>query len=58
VHDGAAIAFIHQYGKVRAARYDASTCEIEADAPESLCRRLRNYLVRGSTEAVENSVKK
>jgi GTP-binding protein HflX len=58
VHDGAAIAFIHRYGKVRAAQYDGSTCEIEADAPESLCRRMRNYLVRGSTEAVEISVKK
>ena len=58
VHDGAAIAFIHQYGKVRSARYENTTCEIEADAPESLCRRLRKYLIPASTEAVEISVKK
>jgi GTP-binding protein HflX len=58
VHEGAAIAFIHQYGKVRSARYETTTCEIEVDAPESLCRRMRKYLVPGSTEPVEISVKK
>ncbi len=58
IRDGASIAYIHQYGRVRSAQYDESTCEIEVDAPESLSRRLRNYLVPGSIEPVEISVKK
>jgi GTP-binding protein HflX len=58
IRDGASIAFIHQNGRVRSARYDGSACEIEVDAPESLSRRLRNYLVPASTEPVEISVKK
>ena len=58
IRDGASIAHIHQYGKVRSAQYDGTACEIEVDAPESLCRRLRNYLLPGSIEPVEISVKK
>jgi len=58
IRDGASIAHIHQYGKVRSAQYDGTACEIEVDAPESLCRRLRNYLVPGSMQPVEISVKK
>jgi len=58
IRDGASIAHIHQYGRVRSAQYDGAACEIEVDAPESLCRRLRNYLVPGSIEPVEISVKK
>jgi len=58
IRDGASIAHIHQYGKVRSADYDGTACEIEVDAPESLCRRLRNYLVPGSMKPVEISVKK
>jgi GTP-binding protein HflX len=58
LRDGAAIALLHEYGKVRAQGYDGNLCEIEVEAPESLRRRLKRYLVRNSTMPVENSVHK
>jgi GTP-binding protein HflX len=58
LRDGAAIALLHEYGKVRAQGYDGNLCEIEVEAPESLRRRLKRYLVRNSTTPVENSVYK
>ena len=58
VRDGAAIALLHEHGRVRAEDYDGNLCEVEVDAPESLRRRLRRYLVRNPTPAVENSVYK
>jgi GTPase len=56
LRDGAAIANIHEYGRVRTERYFGNVCEIEADAPESLCRRWRRYLIHSSSVPVENSV--
>ena len=47
-----------QRGRVRAEDYDGNLCEMEVDAPESLRRRLRRYLVGNSTPSVENSVYK
>jgi len=44
--DGAAIAMLHEYGRVRAEDYDGNLCKVEADAPASLRRRLGRYLVR------------
>jgi GTP-binding protein HflX len=58
MRDGAAIALLHEYGKVRAEDYDGNLCEIEADAPESLRRRLSRYLIRTRRTPVENSVNK
>jgi 50S ribosomal subunit-associated GTPase HflX len=58
LRDGAAIALLHERGKVRAEDYDGNLCEMEVDAPESLRRRLGRYLVRNSTRSVENSVNK
>jgi GTP-binding protein HflX len=58
LRDGAAIALLHEYGKVRARSYDGNLCEIEVEAPESLRRRLKRYLVRNSAMPVENSVHK
>jgi len=58
LRDGAAIALLHECGKVRAEDYDGNLCEIEVDAPESLRRRLRRYLTTNSTLPVENSVQK
>jgi GTP-binding protein HflX len=58
VRDGAAIALLHEYGRVRAEDYHGNLCEIEAEASESLRRRLSRYLVRTPRGAVENSVKK
>jgi GTP-binding protein HflX len=58
LHDGAAIALLHDRGRVRAEGYDGNSCELEVDAPESLRRRLRRYLVANSTVSVENSVYK
>jgi len=62
--DGASIALLHDRGKVREEAYHGNVCEIEVEAPESLRRRLKRYLVRpserinNSTEPVENSVQK
>ncbi|HVW84482.1 MAG TPA: GTPase HflX [Bryobacteraceae bacterium] len=58
VRDGAAIALLHDRGKVLTEDYHGNLCEIEVEAPESLRRRLRRYVLRNSTEAVENSVHK
>jgi GTP-binding protein HflX len=59
VRDGSAIALLHNCGKVLREDYDGSLCLIEAEAPESLRRRLRRYMVRSSIVApVENSVHK
>jgi len=32
---------LHQFGRVLATRYDGEYCEIDAEVPESLERRLR-----------------
>lgn len=58
LRDGAAIALLHEYGRVRAEDYDGNLCVIEVDAPESLRRRLGRYLIANSTRPVENSVYK
>jgi len=49
LHDGAAIASIHDRGKVLKEDYDGESCQIEVQAPESLRLRLACYLVNGST---------
>jgi len=56
LRDGAAIALLHERGRVRSEVYDGNLCEIEVEAPESLRRRLSRYLVRNSAPPVENSV--
>jgi GTP-binding protein HflX len=56
LRDGAAIALLHERGKVRSEVYDGNLCEIEVEAPESLRRKLGRYLVRNPTRSVENSV--
>ena len=58
LRDGAAIAMLHQCGRVRAEDYDGNLCLMKVDAPESLRRRLRRYVVRNSTSSVENTVHK
>jgi len=58
LRDGAAIALLHDRGRVRSEGYDGNLCEMEVDAPESLRRRLSRYLVGNSTPSVENSVYK
>jgi len=42
--DGAAIALIHERGKVLAEDYDGISCRIDAEAPESLRQQLSRYL--------------
>lgn len=39
--DGATLALLHEFGRVVATHYDADACQVEAEIPESLCRRLR-----------------
>jgi len=55
--DGAAIAMLHEFGRVRGEEYNGNLCELDVEAPLSLRSRLRRYVVRNSTGPVENSVK-
>ena len=43
--DGASIALLHECGKVLSEGYHENSCEIEVEAPQSLRRRLRRYLI-------------
>jgi GTP-binding protein HflX len=43
--DGATLALLHEFGRVLSARYDGPLCEVEAEIPESLKRRLKDCLV-------------
>ncbi|MEP6715524.1 MAG: GTPase HflX [Terriglobia bacterium] len=56
--DGAAIALLHECGRVLAEDYHGNLCDIEVEAPESLRRQLSRYLTRNSSSSVENSVQK
>ncbi|MDP9054175.1 MAG: GTPase HflX [Acidobacteriota bacterium] len=58
VRDGGAIALLHERGRVLAEDYDGNLCELEVEAPESLRRRLRRYLIQNPPTPVENSVYK
>ncbi len=56
--DGAAIALLHQNGRVVTEVYDGETCELEVEAPESLRRKLSRYQSAQGRKPVENSVQK
>jgi GTP-binding protein HflX len=43
--DGAALHLLHEYGRVIHTRYRGEFCEVEAQAPESLRRKLAKYLI-------------
>ena len=62
LEDGAALALLHERGKVLAKDYDGDACRVQVQAPESLRRVLKRYLLENtgesSTPSVENSVKK
>lgn len=38
--DGASLALLHEFGRVLATRYDREFCEVDAEIPESLKRRV------------------
>jgi GTP-binding protein HflX len=54
LRDGASIALLHECGRVRAQGYDGNSCEMEVEAPESLRRRLKRYLI-GTSKVVGSS---
>ena len=58
LRDGAAIALLHERGKVLRGGLSWKLMRDRGRAPESLRRRLSRYLVRNSTPPVENSVHK
>lgn len=43
--DGSALHVLHEHARVTATRYANGSCEVEADAPESVRRRLARYVV-------------
>jgi GTP-binding protein HflX len=55
--EGAALALLHQCGRVLKEDYDGDSCLVEVQAPESLRRRLSRFRLASSTASVENSVK-
>ena len=42
--DGATIALLHEFGRVLETRFNGEVCEIEAEIPESLSRRLKGRI--------------
>ena len=38
--DGATLALLHEFGRVIEVRYQGEDCEVEAEVPESLTRRI------------------
>ena len=42
--EGAALHLLHERARVLTTRYDGEVCEVEAEAPESVRRRLKDYL--------------
>jgi GTPase len=46
--DGATLAMLHEFGKVRATRYAGEVCEVDAEIPESLERRLAKRRINQS----------
>jgi GTP-binding protein HflX len=44
--DGATLALLHEFGRVLATRYIEDVCEVDAEIPESLQRRLPPALER------------
>ena len=45
IGEGAPLHLLHEYAHVTATRYSEDVCEVEAVVPESVQRRLRQYLV-------------
>ncbi|HLJ44395.1 MAG TPA: GTPase HflX [Bryobacteraceae bacterium] len=43
--EGALLHYLHERARVLATRYEGELCEIEADTPESVKRRLTKYIV-------------
>jgi GTP-binding protein HflX len=48
ISEGAPLHLLHEYAKVTRTRYRDSSCEVEAEVPESVRRRLARYLIRKS----------
>jgi GTP-binding protein HflX len=45
ISEGAPVHLLHQCARVTATRYTEDACEIEAEVPESIRRRLSAYIV-------------
>lgn len=48
IAEGAPLHLLHERGRVTATRYTGDSCEVEADTPASIKRRLEKYLVSAS----------
>ena len=44
ISEGSKISLLHQFGRVLEVRYSDENCEIEAEVPESLKRRLTPFM--------------
>ena len=52
--DGATLALLHEFGRVLGTHYEGEVCEVEAEIPESLQRRIGTPLA-GSTLSSDES---
>ena len=43
--EGSPLHLLHQFGRVLSTRYDGDVCEVKAEVPASLRRRLRDYAI-------------
>jgi GTPase len=48
ISEGAPLHLLHEHAQVLATRYSGDTCEVEANVPESIRRRLERYLIPDS----------
>jgi len=55
VSEGSPLHVLHEFARVTSRRYEGDACEVEADVPQSIRKRLSKYLVK-PTDAVEKPV--
>jgi len=48
IAEGAPLHLLHEHAEVLATRYSGDSCEVEANVPESIRRRLQRYLIPAS----------
>jgi GTP-binding protein HflX len=58
LREGAAIALLHECGRVVSEDYDGDSCRIEVLAPESLRLRLKRYVVSGASPRSKRAVRR
>jgi GTPase len=48
--EGAGLHLLHEHGRVLSTRYEGDYYEVDAEAPASLCRRLREFMAQSAAD--------